>query len=87
MPKGKGSQGKAQAKGGSDSKESSAPKQSKGGTSVKACLYFQCLNIMLIYNLKLLRIFVLLFSLPNNFIIYTFKYCGSTFCIINYIWP
>lgn len=41
MPKGKGSQGKAQAKGSSDSKESSAPKQSKGGTSVKACLYFK----------------------------------------------
>ena len=39
MPKGK-SQSKAQAKGGSDSKETNAPKQSKGGTSVKACLYF-----------------------------------------------
>lgn len=37
MPKGK-SQGKAAAKGSSDSKESGAPKQSKGGTSVK--VYF-----------------------------------------------
>lgn len=43
MPKGK-SQSKPQAKGGSDSKEASAPKQSKGGTSVKVrCLYFQSL--------------------------------------------
>lgn len=56
MPKGKGSQGKAQAKGSSDSKESSAPKQSKGGTSVKACLYFKWLNIMLINYLKCLEI-------------------------------
>lgn len=74
MPKGKGSQGKAQAKGGSDSKESSAPKQSKGGTSVKACLCFQCLNIMLINNIKYLVILVLLFSFPNNFIFHIFNH-------------